>query len=335
MHSSELPHSNPDSVQTRREFLQSTVASSVIALGITGSTNAAPKNKVSPIIDTHMHVWASDLKRYPMPHPYDKDFQKAPHPATVEMLVDDMDKHGCTHSVLVQCIYHGWDNTYVADCLERYPKRFRGHGLIEPTDPNVADKLKLWVKGRGLHGMRFSPIYYDNGKHGGDSWLNARRTNRLWKMAADLNAVFNFFIAPTQLPKLATMVKAHPTVKVVVDHVSQIDLGQKDPEAEFKLLLEMAKYRNVWLKVSELTSVSKSGKYPFADALPYVKRIYEAFGPDRLLFGTGYPGTCRAAYDRPTLAKEIELVEKHIPFFTKDDQAKFLGRNAAELWGFV
>ena len=63
--------------------------------------------------------------------------------------------------------------------------------------------------------------------------------------------------------------------------VSQIDLGEKDPEAEFQLLLAMACYPNVWVKVSELTSVSKSGKFPFRDAYPYVKWVYEAFGPEK------------------------------------------------------
>jgi L-fuconolactonase len=114
-----------------------------------------------------------------------------------------------------------------------------------------------------------------------------------------------------------------------------MDLGAENPEPDFRLLLAMARYPNVWVKVSELSSVSKSHKYPFPDAYPYVKRVYEAFGPDRLLFGTGYPGTARAAYQRPTLDQEIDLVDKEIPFFSKEDRDKILGLNAAKLWGFT
>ena len=318
-----------DSTQlTRRCFLASATASlpACFALG----TRAKP----APIIDTHMHVWADDAKKYPFQHPYKRDFKDAPHPATVEMLLRDMDQHGCTHSVLVQVIYHGWDNSYVADCARQYPARLKAHGLIDPTDPHVANKLEFWVKEHGLHGMRFSPIYYQNGQHGGDAWLNAKDTHRLWNMADDLGAVFNFFIGPKQLPKLATMVKAHPNVRVIIDHLSQIDLGANDPEPDFLKLLAMAKYPNVWVKVSELTSVSRSGKYPFTDAFPHVKRVYEAFGPDRLLFGTGYPGSARAAYSRPTLDKEIDMIRKKIPFFSDEDRVKILGGNAAKLWDF-
>jgi predicted TIM-barrel fold metal-dependent hydrolase len=287
-----------------------------------------------PIIDAHMHVWANDPKRYPFAHPYAKDYQGMPHEGTVEMLIEDMDRHGCTHSVLVQTICHGWDNTYLADCVRRYPDRFKGHGLIDPTDEKVSEKLEYWTKEHGLVGMRFSPLYYQNGSHGGDGWIDADAAHRLWRKAEQLGSVFNFFIGPKQLPKLATMVQAHPAVRIIFDHLSQMDLGAEDPEPDFRLLLAMARYPNVWVKVSELSSVSKSHKYPFPDAYPYVKRVYEAFGPDRLLFGTGYPGSARTAYQRPTLDKEIALVDKEIPFFTKEDRDKILGRNAAQLWRF-
>ncbi len=293
---------------------------------------AAPATR-RPIIDTHMHVWANDQKRYPFAHPYAKDYQGMPHEGTVEMLIEDMDRNGCTHCVLVQTICHGWDNAYLADCVKRYPARFKGHGLIDPTDAKVADKLEYWTKEHALVGMRFSPMYYQNGSQGGDGWLDADETHHLWRKAEQLASVFNFFIAPKQLPRLAKMAEAHPGVRVIVDHLSQMDLGAENPEPDFQLLLDIARHPNVRVKVSELSSVSKSHKYPFPDAYPYVKRVHEAFGPDRLLFGTGYPGSARAAYQRPTLAEEINLIDKEIPFFSPDDRAKILGLNAAKLWG--
>ncbi|MGE0379173.1 MAG: amidohydrolase, partial [Planctomycetaceae bacterium] len=210
--------------------------------------------------------------------------------------------------------------------------RLRAHGLIDPTDPAVADKLEFWMKEHGLHGMRFSPIYYRDGRHGGDGWLDAPETHRLWKKAEQLGAVFNFFIAPPQLPKLATMVEAHPDVPVIIDHFSQVDLGADNPEPDFRLLLGMARFPNVRVKVSELSSVSKSKHYPFPDAYPYVKRVYEAFGPERLLFGTGYPGSARTAYNRPSFDDEIRLIRETIPCFTPEDVERILGTNAAKLW---
>jgi L-fuconolactonase len=313
----------------RRTFLATSTAAATLSL----STTALAAADKPPVIDTHMHVWATAGSKYPFPHPYVPDFTEPPHEGTLEMLIDDMDAHGCTHSVLVQVIYHGWDNAYVADCVRRYPERLKAHGLIDPTDPKVADKLEYWMKEHGLAGMRFSPLYYADGKHGGDAWLTSDAHHRVWKKGTDLGAVFNFFITPKQLPKLETMVKAHPAMRIIIDHLSQIDFKTADAESDLRLLLAMEKYPCVYVKVSELSSVSKSGEYPFADAYPHVKRVYEAFGPERLLFGTGYPGAARAFYKRPTLDKEIDLF-KEMTFLTADDRQKILGGNALKLWGF-
>src|SRR5262245_19942422 len=241
-------------------------------------------------IDSHMHVWSDDPVKFPFAHPYNAKFVPPKTAASLELLVKEMDEHGVTHCVLVQTISHGWDNRYLMHCLKAQPKRFRGQGLIDPTDPNVADKLEYWMKEHGLAGMRFSPMYYQ----GKDGWLNARATDRLWEKAAELGAVFNFFIASEQLPKLEDMVRRHPRVKVVIDHLGRVDLEAKDPEPEIRKLLALARYPNVYVKVSEFSSLLPSKKYPFRDAYPLVKRVYDAFGPDRLLWGTGFPGATRA-----------------------------------------
>ena len=317
---------------TRRDFVNKTIATSTGVAGCLLGRRAVADSAMRPIIDTHMHVWAADVKRFPFRHPYQPEMRSAKIGATLERLIEEMDAYGITHCILVQTIYHGWDNTYTAYCVRKYPKRFRGHGLIDPTDPQVADKLEYWMTEHGLAGMRFSPIYYQNGQHGGDAWMTAPAHHRLWKTADKLKAVFNFFIGPNQLPVLGTMAARYPEVRVVVDHLGQMDLAADDAEDQVRKLLAIARFPNVFVKVSELSSVSKSRTYPFADAYPTIRRVYDAFGPDRLLWGTGYPGAVRAAYNRPNVTDELAMIRKHIPFFTADDRQKILGENAARIW---
>ncbi|HKB05649.1 MAG TPA: amidohydrolase family protein [Gemmataceae bacterium] len=228
-------------------------------------------------------------------------------------------------------MYHGWDNRYLAHCLKAEPKRFRGQALIDPTDPEVAGKLEEVMKVPGMAGVRLSPIYYK----GKDGWLDAKSSDALWKKAEELGAVFNFFIAAEQLPRLETMVKRFPKVRVVIDHLARVDLGGQGAEAETRKLLALAKYPNVYVKVSELMILSPSKKYPYRDTYPLVKAVYEAFGADRLLWGTGFPGATRAQAGRPSLEEELALIRTEIPFFTEKDRTKILGGNAAKLWGFA
>jgi L-fuconolactonase len=116
--------------------------------------------------------------------------------------------------------------------------------------------------------------------------------------------------------------------------LGQMNLGADNPEPEFKKLLSIGRLPNVYVKISDLSSVSKSQTYPFHDAWPWVKRVYEAFGPDRLLWGTGYPCSARKYYNRPSLPDEIALVKK-FPFLTNEDRRKILGLNAAKLWNIT
>ena len=265
--------------QTRRAFLATSACSALAA----GRVPPAGSNEQvescgtadeghAPIVDTHMHVWANDEKRFPFAHPYDPNFEPPGVTATVELLLDEMRQFRINYCVLVQVIYHGWDNRYVARCVRNHPTRFRAQGLIDPTDENVAQKLEYWMTKHGLAGMRFSPIYYK----GKDAWLNAPPAHALWRKAQDLGAVFNFFIATHQLPRLEDMVRRFPEVRVAIDHLSRIDLTAPDRDVEFKKLLALARYPNVWVKVSELSVISPSKSYPYRDTFPWVKRATSA-----------------------------------------------------------
>ena len=320
---------------TRRRFLstvtRTAAAATVGPAAFSRAARADDQKKAGPVVDTHMHVWTNDTKKYPFDNPNNPDFTPPEPAGTQEMLLEEMDAFGIDYAVLVQVIYYGWDNRYVVDCVKAHPKRFRGHGLIDPTDPKVADKLDYWVREQGLSGMRFSPIYYKNR----DQWLDGDASVALWKKAAELGAIFNFFIETTQLPRLENMIRRFPDVRVVIDHFARVDLKLADPDHEFKKLLRLARYPHVYCKVSELSVISPSGAYPYEDTFPYVRQLYDAFGPARLMWGTGFPGATRTANGRPTLEQELALVRREVPVFTAEDRAKILGENAAKLWGFV
>ncbi|MBL8850723.1 MAG: amidohydrolase [Planctomycetaceae bacterium] len=322
--------SSNDPTLSRRRFLASsavaTAAAALPALTL-GARTVRP-----PVIDTHMHAWSGDPQRFPFDNPNSQTPHAVPKgtPGTAELLLEEMDEFGVTQCVIVQVIYHGWDNRYTAYCVKEYPTRFKGHGLIDPTDPDVADKLEYWMTEQGLSGMRFSPIYYI----GKDDWMNGPAHHRLFQKASELKAIFNYFISTPQLPKLEEMVAKYPGVRIVIDHEARVDLKVADPLPEFQKLLTLAKYPNVWCKVSELSSISLSMEYPYRDTFPWVRRMYDAFGPDRLLWGTGFPGITRVENSRPDLQQELDLVRKEIDFFTPEDQVKILGVNAQKLWGF-
>jgi predicted TIM-barrel fold metal-dependent hydrolase len=299
--------------ETRRTFITQLAA-----------TAAATAAKDRLIIDTHVEVWTLDPK-FPFAHP-ERPNLKVPMAAPIENQVEQMKDFGLDYAVLITPRYFGWDNSYISYSLHKYPKLFVAHGLINPEDPKVADRLRYWVKEHGFQGMRFSPIY-----HPQSTWLNSKEHYPLWKEAERLGAVFNYYILPHQMPMLEDMAGRFPGVKIVIDHLGKPDLKQPDPWPEFRKMFRLKRFPHVWVSASEPYELSLTKEYPYRDTLPFFKATYEEFGGRQLIWGTGYP---RPRWELP-MDKELEFVDKILDFYTPEDRELILGRNALKIWRFA
>lgn len=297
-------------MMTRRVFLPA------LAAGV-----AAAQKRL--IIDTHLEVWTLDPK-FPFAHP-ERPNLKVPMAAPIENQVEQMKDFGLKYAVLINPRYFGWDNSYISYSVHKYPKLFVAHGLINPEDPKVADRLRYWVKEHGFQGMRLSPIY-----HPKSTWLNSKEHYPLWKEAERLGAVFNFYILPHQMPMLEDMAGRFPGVKIVIDHLGKPDLKLDDPWPEFRKMFRLKKFPQVWVSASEPYELSITKEYPYRDTIPYFKATYEEFGGKQLIWGTGYP---RPRWELP-MDKELEFVDKYLDFYTAEDRERVLGKNALRIWRF-
>ncbi len=275
------------------------------------------------IIDTHLEVWTFDPK-FPFHHPERPDLKRTNMEAPIENQVAQMKDFGLKYAVLITPRFYGWDNSYTSYSLHKYPDRFVAHGLINPLDPDVAGRLRYWVKEHGFQGMRFSPIY-----HPKSTWLNSKAHYPLWKEAERLGAVFNYYILPHQMPMLEEMAGRFPGVKIVIDHLGKPDLREPDPWTGFRLMFRLKKFPQVWVSASEPYELSRED-FPYRDVYPFFKATYEEFGPRHLIWGTGYP---RPRWELP-IDKELQYVDKVLDFYSKKDRDLLLGRNALRIWKF-
>ncbi len=172
--------------------------------------------------------------------------------------------------------------------------------------------------------MRFSPIY-----HPISTWLNSKEHYPLWKEAERLDAVFNYYILPSQMPMLEEMAGRFPGVKIVVDHLGKPDLKASNPWAEFRNMFRLKKFPQVWISASEPYEISVTKEFPYRDVVPFFKATYEEFGPRQLIWGTGYP---KPRWELP-MDKELEFVES-LDFYTPTDRELILGKNALRIWKF-
>lgn len=276
------------------------------------------------IIDTHVHVWEIDPPRYPI-GPTAPGWNSLPdEPGTAEQLLADMDANGVDCAVLVQTSWSTWDNGYIADSVARFPDRFIGHGLIDPQNPDNAAQVRYWVKERGLAGFRFHPMYYPN-----EQILLTTQNEPLWEEIAALDVVIQFHTFAAQAGQIAVIAGRYPHLRLIIDHMGYPRVNE--PPAAFQPILDLARFENIYFKLSDVHGRSAQG-FPYADVHPCIERLLHAFGVDRTLWGTGYPGHHRVKHKWPPLAEELQLIREGLPFLSPSAQAKILGENAAVLW---
>ncbi len=306
---------------TRRDFLQTSAGAGTAAmLGIAPKSSATVED--SPplrIIDPHVHVWKND-PRYPWP----KDLAKPPkEDALPSELLRLMKAHGVEKTVIVHVIHYRWDCRYAGDVIKSNREKFMGVCRVDPTAESAATDLNHWVRDFGFHGVRLSPAAGPEG-----DWINARtRMDRIWGRAAEFKIPMCILCPSTRLPDVAKVIDRHrDSLNVCIDHMADCPIDQPD---ELKKLLALAKFPRVFVKISHLWSLSKQN-YPYRDTNDQVKRLYDQFGPKRLMWGTDWP----AVESFCGYAKALALYRHEIGFFTKEDRRWILGATALKLWPF-
>lgn len=276
------------------------------------------------IIDTHVHVWEIDPPRYPI-GPTAPNWTALPdEPGTADELVAEMDSHGVDWSVLVQTSWSTWDNGYIADSVTRFPDRFVGMGLLDPLDAENAPLARYWVTERGLAGFRFHPMYYPEQKV-----LLRPENDALWEELAALDAILQFHLRADQADQLAAIAARYPRLRLIVDHMGYPAVEQ--PPAAFQPILDLARHPNIHFKLSDVKGRSRQ-PFPFADVHPFIRALLDAFGIERTIWGTGYPGHHRTRHNWLSLADELRLIRGGLPFLSPADADRILGDNAAQLF---
>ena len=141
--------------------------------------------------------------------------------------------------------------------------------------------------------------------------------------------VYDVLVYPRQLPAAVDFVRALPDQPFVLDHLAKPDIarGQRaDWERDFRAL---ARHRHVACKVSGLVTEAKWQQWRAADFRWYLDTALDAFGEDRLLFGSDWPVCLVAAAD---YAQVHDLVADWARALSPSAQAKLFGGNAVRIY---
>jgi len=140
--------------------------------------------------------------------------------------------------------------------------------------------------------------------------------------------VYDILIVERQLPNTIRFVDQHPNQVFVLDHIAKPLIGMKELSPWKENIMELAKRENVNCKISGMVTEADYQKWTPSQLLPYFEVILEAFGPDRLLFGSDWPVCLVASSYKNWMA----MVQKSISQLSDSEQAKIMGENAIRLY---
>ena len=265
------------------------------------------------IIEWNAHMFSSDTERYPFHEravylPDASRWERDP----LEVYLNRMQTEGIDRAVLVHPEPYGDDHRLVLDCLEREPKRFVGTSLFYPGDADAPQKLADLVASQPsiiatrFHAHRGKEQYLDSFDDPG--------VVALWEKAVDLGLTVELHIGPNYAAQVAARISDYPETPVLIDHLAEPHMGDA---VEYADVLALADFGNVYMKLSGINHFA-SDEPLFESAREFTKRVIEAYGPARTVWGGGSP----------------TIVDTHMEQYPEAERALAKGENLAALLGW-
>ena len=273
-------------------------------------------------IDSHQHFWRFN--------PADYGWMKSDWPIRRDFLPKDLEKElrarnldGC---VAVQARQSLDESRWLLELAE-------GAGIIRGVvgwadlrSPDVAKELEELAARPKFAGVRH--VVQDEPD---DQFMLREDFQRGIGRLHRFGLTYDLLVFPRQLPAAIALAERFPEQPFVLDHLAKPPIrdGALSPWRE--QIRQLAKLPNVSCKVSGLVTEADWQNWRAEDFKPYLDVAFEAFGADRLMFGSDWPVCLLAgSYERV-----FGLVRDYVARLGADVEAKFFGGNAAKFYGLT
>jgi L-fuconolactonase len=252
-----------------------------------------------PIVDSHCHVSLSWYE-------------------PVELLLFQMERNGVDHAVLIQ-MQGQYDNSYQRECARRFPGKFAPVVVVDSARPDAADLLRREAD-QGASGVRLRPT----------------DPPALWQAASKLGLSISCgggsqAFAADEFARLVESVE----VPVVIEHLGSLKGPDDDKQPALRRpILDLARFPNAHIKIHGLGEFQPRAM-PATEPSPFVQPLSsllesacEAFGADRVMWGSDYPPVSGREGYRNSLRMTIEQLSAR----SEADRAEIFGGTALRVF---
>jgi L-fuconolactonase len=156
-------------------------------------------------------------------------------------------------------------------------------GWVDFDAPDAAHRIARLAARAKLVGLR--PMIQDLPD---DRWMLGKSLTPAFGAMIAHGLAFDALVKPRHLRALLEFAARHRDLRIVIDHGGKPDIaaGALEPWASGMRLL--ARDTGVCCKLSGLVTEAKPD-YAAADLAPFIDVLLEAFGPERLIWGSDWP----------------------------------------------
>ena len=268
------------------------------------------------IVDTHIHLY-DPFKEGGAPWPEPED-EVIYHTTRAERWLARAVPCGVDGAIVVECSEWVEDNQWVLDLADDEPRLLGLVGNLDGNDERFAEHLDRFAQHpvfRGIRARLWTPDHIDR-----------------IRLLADRDLSLDLGLDELTI-EIATAI---PELRVVIDHCAGVAMDGDDADPQqVDLVRRAAEQPNVFCKLSgmmDLRCTIRPAPTDVGHYAPYLDILWEAFGEDRMIFGSDWPVSDRS---ERTYAEVLELAKAYVATKPKSAKAKVFSENARRAYKWV
>lgn len=272
-------------------------------------------------IDAHQHFFDVERFAYTWMSPDMPVLRRNYLPGDLKPL---MDEAGIDRTVFVQALHDEAETRWALEMAREHAWIAGVVGWVDLTSPAVSDALDALGDESKLVGVRH--ITHDEPD---DDWIVRDDVLRGLREVMRRGLTFDLLFRPQHLKHAPTLAAKLPELRLVIDHIAKPPIARGEMDGWLEDMTAAARCGNVWCKLSGMITEADPAHWRADDLRPFVERVVELFGFDRLMFGSDWP-VCRLA---GSYQQVIDALNGAVGAISDSERAKLFGETASGFYG--
>lgn len=270
-------------------------------------------------VDSHVHFWKYDKKRDAWITNRMKILQQDYYPEHIALTLR---RNEVDALIAVQADQSELETHFLVEMSKTHDIIKGVIGWIDLQNENITERLEYFAQYSIIKGWRHilqgenDELMYDKNFRNGLTALQP------------YNYTYDILIYHYQLKPALDLVNDFPEQKFIIDHCAKPDIKEKKTNEWKALIKTIAQNPNLYCKLSGLFTEAAWKSWSPAEFYPYFDVVFEAFGTDRLVYGSDWPVLLLSG----SYVQWKSLLEKYMEDFKEEDKEKVFGKNAIQFY---